>query len=80
MNLQNYIKDNFVEGLNYEEAAQLILRLYCSVDGLPETLKEQCNRNNLAEVFSTLSASGFIKRNCILKKPNKISQFFSYAP
>jgi hypothetical protein len=61
MNLLDYIEEAFVDGLTYDEAAQLCLRLYCSVDGLPETLKEQCSKDNLAETFAALSASGFIK-------------------
>jgi hypothetical protein len=65
MNLLNYIKEAFVDGLTYDEAAQLCLRLYCNVEGLPETLKEQCNKNNLAEVFAALSASGFIKGSTV---------------
>lgn len=62
MDLESYIRDAFAEGL---EAAQLCLRLYCSVDGLPEALKAQCNKNNLANIFASLAASGFIKDSTV---------------
>ena len=61
MDLLHYINDAFPDGLTYDETAQLCLRLYCSVDGLPEQLKEQCNKSNLCVVFAELSAAGFIK-------------------
>jgi hypothetical protein len=60
MELQQYISDAFPDGLRYNEAAQLCLRLFCSLDGVPEQLHPQCNKDNLAEVFARLSGSGFI--------------------
>jgi hypothetical protein len=60
MELLPYINDAFPDGLTYDETAQLCLRLYCTVEGLPDPLKEQCNKNNLGEVFAALSAAGFI--------------------
>ncbi len=65
MDLLHYIKDAFPEGLTYDEAAQLCLRLYSVADGLPEPLIAQCNKNNLGEVFAALAASGFINGNTI---------------
>ena len=65
MNLLNFINEAYVDGLSYDETAQLCLRLYSSVDGLPESLKEQCNKDNLAEVFAKLSSSGFIKGSTV---------------
>lgn len=61
MDLDNYIRDAFPEGLSYNEVAQLCLRFYSTVDGLPESLKAQCNKDNLANVFASLAAAGFIK-------------------
>jgi hypothetical protein len=60
MELQQYISNAFPGGLRYNEAAQLCLRLYCSVDGVPAQLHTQCNKDNLAEVFAHLAGSGFI--------------------
>lgn len=60
MELQQYIANAFPGGLRYNEAAQLCLRLYCSLDGVPQQFHSQCNRKNLAEVFARLSDSGFI--------------------
>jgi hypothetical protein len=60
MELQEYIASAFPEGLRYNEAAQLCLRLYCRVDGIPEHFHSQCNKDNLAEVFARLSGLGFI--------------------
>ncbi|MEZ0231501.1 MAG: hypothetical protein ACAH12_01570 [Methylophilaceae bacterium] len=61
MELVSYINRGFRNGLSYDEAAQLCLRLYCSLDGLPESLHYQCTKENLADAFSSLASSGFIK-------------------
>jgi hypothetical protein len=60
MELLHHIKKAFPDGLTYDETAQLCLRLYSAANGLPEPLIEQCNKNNLGEVFAALSADGFI--------------------
>lgn len=61
MELQQYISAVFPDGLSYCDTAQLCLRLYCSLQGVPEHLHAQCNKDALAEMFARLASSGFIK-------------------
>jgi len=60
MNLETYISGAFPQGLSYNEAAQLCLRLYRRVDGIPEELQKECSKDGLADVFSRLEARGFL--------------------
>ena len=66
MELQNYISRAFPKGLSYNEAAQLCLRLYCTLDGVPTELHTQCNKDNLSEVFAHLASGGFVKGSTTL--------------
>lgn len=60
MNLSQTILKAFPEGFAYNEAAQLCLRLYCSVEGVPEQLHAECTKSNLALVFAQLASEGYI--------------------
>jgi hypothetical protein len=60
MELQRYIEEAFPAGLSYNDAAQLCLRLYSTVDNLPKALHSQCTKDTLAEVFARLAAAGYI--------------------
>ena len=60
MSLESYISESFKSGLLYNDAAQLCLRLFCSVDNIPTQYHEECNKDNLAVVFANLSKSGLI--------------------
>ena len=60
MELQKYIVSVFPEGLPYNQATQLYLHLYCTVDQIPSVLHTQCTKDNLALVFSRLAESGFV--------------------
>jgi hypothetical protein len=60
MDIQVLISKSFPDGLSYNDTAQLCLRLFCSVDGVPEKLHEQCNKEQLAITFSELAKSNFI--------------------
>ena len=66
MELQKYIFSVFPEGLPYNEAAQLCLHLYCTVDKIPCALHTQCTKDNLALVFSRLADSGFVTGDALL--------------
>jgi hypothetical protein len=61
MKIQQYIERIFADGLSYEEAAQLCLRLYITVDGIPDVFHEQCSKDGLAEAFAGLAAKGLVK-------------------
>ncbi|KFZ38440.1 hypothetical protein HR45_03105 [Shewanella mangrovi] len=60
MVLKSYLEGSFPEGLSYNNAVQLCLRLYCSVEGLPESLHVQCTKDNLASVFAEMAREKFI--------------------
>ena len=60
MTIETLIRKSFPAGLNYDDAAQLCLTLYCS-GFLPEPLASQCTKDNLPLIFSRLSADHFIK-------------------
>ena len=77
MELQSYIASAFPEGLGYNDAAQLCLRLYCSVDGLPSEFHSQCTKDNLALIFTILSATGFIKDDAKMLAPLYGASFHS---
>ena len=60
MDLEAYIEEAFPQGLPYNDAAQLCLRLYCSVDGLPNQLHAQCSKDGLADVFASFARRGLV--------------------
>lgn len=60
MNLKLTISSAFPLGISYEDAAILCLRLFCTVDGDPEELHRECNKDDLAIVFSELYREGVI--------------------
>ena len=60
MSLESYISESFESGLQYNDAAQLCLRLFCSVDDVPAKYHVECNKDNLSTVFANLSANGLI--------------------
>jgi hypothetical protein len=61
-NLETYILESLPDGLSYNEAAQLCLRLYCTVHGIPSDLHTQCSKDGLAAVFARLARRGFLTR------------------
>jgi hypothetical protein len=61
MNIDEYLKSSFPDGLQYNMAAQLCLRLFCTVEEIPYSLHEECTKQNLAQVFTKLALKGFVK-------------------
>jgi hypothetical protein len=59
-NLTAYLTKQLPEGLVYDDAAQLCQHLYCTVDGVPEQFLP-LSRQRLADIFSELAASGWIR-------------------
>ena len=59
--IEKLIEKSFPLGLPYNSAAQLCLRLYCTVDGIPAEYHEACSKEGLAQTFTILSANGFVK-------------------
>jgi hypothetical protein len=60
MDIRALILNSFENGLTYNESAQLCLRLFSTLDGIPESVHEQCNKEDLALAFSELAKSNFI--------------------
>jgi len=58
--LERHIERVFPEGLSYQDAAQLCLRLYSSVDGVPARLHSECSKDGLAETFARLAQRGLV--------------------
>ncbi len=65
MDLEQYIRSLFPKGLSYNGTAQLCLRLYCCVNGVPEGLHSQCGKDGLAITFAKLSSEGFLTGECL---------------
>lgn len=71
MDLEEYIRSVFDEGLSYEDAVQLCFRLFCSVDDIPESIQPSCNKEYLCTLFSRLYNEGFIEKS----ESKKINNF-----
>jgi hypothetical protein len=48
-------------GVPFDDAVQICMRLYSTVDGLPRSLHGWTSRDHLADVFASLGASGWIR-------------------
>lgn len=48
------------EGMSYPDAEQFCLRLYCTADGMPQTLRPQLSRLGLADTFAELARTGWV--------------------
>ncbi|MFG0721035.1 hypothetical protein ACF8PU_05040 [Pseudomonas sp. GLN_6] len=61
MLLYDFVFKKFSSGIQYQEAVDLCLALYCSADWVPEVDPKDVNRKNIAKVFSLLAKGGYIK-------------------
>src|SRR6476660_2528428 len=59
--LASYLKVRVPEGMSYPGAAQLCLRLYCTVDGVPEKLCP-LDKEMLGEAFAKLAKVGWVRQ------------------
>jgi hypothetical protein len=59
-NLASFLTKQLPEGLVYDDAAQLCQHLYCTVNGVPDQFLP-LSRQKLADIFSDLAASGWIR-------------------
>jgi hypothetical protein len=57
--LATYLKDRVPEGMAYADAVQLCLRLYCTVDGVPDRLLP-LSREAIEEAFAMLGRAGWV--------------------
>ena len=59
--LATYLKQRLPKGRIYSDARQLCLRLYCTADGVPEVLRPQLTRVDLADTFGELAREGWVR-------------------
>jgi hypothetical protein len=48
------------EGMDYSDAVHLCLRLYCTVDGVPQSLLP-LSKETLSDAFSQLGSTGWVR-------------------
>jgi hypothetical protein len=58
--LASYLVARVPEGISYSDAVQLCLRLYCTVDGVPDALLP-LSKETLASAFSELASAGWVR-------------------
>jgi len=60
--LSSLVRSRFGGSLSQTEACQLIYLIFCTVDWLPDDIKnEEWSRSTLSIEFATLSKEGFIR-------------------
>ena len=59
--LATYLQARQPAGVPFEDAVQICMRLYSTVDGLPHSLHGLTSRDHLTDVFASLGASGWIR-------------------
>lgn len=58
--MENYIIEKFGSTLSYDNAAQLCIRLFCTLSSVPEIFHVECTKEGLATLFKILSKKGVI--------------------
>lgn len=58
--LAAYLQRHYPSGMNYPDAAQLCLRLYCTADGVPPHMHSELTMQGLANTFAELAQSGWV--------------------
>lgn len=62
MRLADFLCEKFQDGIQYEDAAQLCMSIYCIGNILPEgVIDDELSMDRIAEAFSELSRKGLIK-------------------
>ena len=61
MKIEEAIAKAYPNGLSYDDAAQLCLQIYTTLDGVPkELIEEPMTKERIAELFSSLNRRGVI--------------------
>jgi len=58
--LGKYLTSRLPEGIPFEDAVNLCMRLYCTVEGVPPPLHTWATPDSLATTFASLGARGWI--------------------
>lgn len=70
--MEDFIIEKFGEKIGYDNSAQLCLRLFCTLDFIPEQYHSHCTKEGLATLFSLLS-----KRGVVVSPKDKESDFYN---
>ena len=57
--LVSYLRARMPNGMSYPDAVQLCLRLYCTVDGVPQQLLP-LSKETLGDAFAKLASAGWV--------------------
>ena len=60
--LASYLEARVPEGISYPDAVQLCLRLYCTVDGVPDQLLP-LSKETLGDAFARLANAGWVQED-----------------
>jgi hypothetical protein len=63
--LATYLQACQPAGVPLEDAVQICMRLYSTVDGLPRRLHEPTSRDRLTTVFASLGAAGWVRETTL---------------
>jgi len=64
--LASYFVARVPEGMSYPDAVQLCLRLYCTVDGVPDALLP-LSKKTIADGFCELASAGWVRGSSALE-------------
>jgi hypothetical protein len=64
-NLASYLRAQLPEGMSYMDATQLCLRLYCTIEGVPERLLP-LSKETLSNAFGELARTGWVRDDKLL--------------
>jgi hypothetical protein len=58
--LAAYLRSRLPVGVQFEDAVQSCMRLFCTVDGIPQYLHNWASRDHLPDAFASLGARGWM--------------------
>lgn len=69
--LADYLRQKNPTGLSYEDAVQLFLWMYCSIEVVPDTFRsEAVSKTSLVRTFEELTQSGVIHKRVGTNAPS----------
>lgn len=75
--LSTFVDFNFGGAMSVHEAEQLAFTLFCTLECLPENLREQkWDRARIAEEFASLAQEGYL---CAVAPARRIPEFWSHT-
>ncbi|CAN7530643.1 hypothetical protein LJR232_003583 [Aquipseudomonas alcaligenes] len=62
-NLHSILSEKFKNGIDYDDATELCIALFCSADWLPEANDLQLSKDSIAQAFRELTIDGLIRKS-----------------